>query len=207
MYYTVFNNFLTNWTDGENDYLTATWSAQDPSNMVPYRRYCPSDYVQKLIRNNYLDTYNLTCSIDFGYARVFEWKVNGVIYTKVPVSTADAKVIVDTALAHLRLRFHASNMEFGKLPKMMDVVTCVQECDDRIQYFDAGLLNKPMIEWCPVRDQNNRTPNVNFVCDPDYFNHISFARFIDGDTENIPIGSELSNISVATECILPEVRG
>lgn len=202
IFFSIFNNFLMNWNDGNLTQQTAEWAATDQ----PYRRYRPGQYVRNQLKNNYLDTYNLSCSVDFGFLRVFEWKVNGVIYTKKPISTADAEALVNTVMSALRLRFNAINMDIGVLPRMLDVVECVQNADSRIQYFDAGLINKPMIEWCPVRNYNNQITSNDFICDIDYFNHISFARFIDGDTENISVDNPMSNISVARECILPEVR-
>ena len=207
MYFCIFNNFLEQWFDGESFKTTAEWINEEPSKDSPYRRYRPAHDIRKMLKNAYADTYNLTCEIDFGYLRVFEWCVNGVIYTKKPITAADEESLIATVMSALRVRFNAKNMEIGQLPRMMDVVQCVQEADSRIQYFDAGLLNKPMIDWCPVRNFQNRIPNSDVVANPEYFNHISFSRFIDGDTENVSLTNPYSKISVARECILPEVRG
>lgn len=206
MYYVVYNNFQEAYDNGVERITCAEWSKEEPDATHPYRRYKIAKPIRDMIIKKYQDTYNLTCSIDFGYVRVFEWCVNGIVYTKKPVSTAEAENLINLILQELRLRFHATNMEIGVLPRLVDVVECVENCDDRIQYFDAGLLNLPMIEWCPVRDYTHRVPNLSVICNPDYFNYISFARFIDGDPLVINKG-HYSKISMAKECILPEVRG
>jgi len=206
MYYAVFNNFMTTWNNGEGTIVCSEWDEEEPTVDKPYRRYRPSRDIRRMLQKEYRPTQNLTCSIDFGYVRVFEWSVNGVIWTKSPIDKSDEESIVNTVMNALRLRFNAKNMKLGELPKMMDVVDTVQNADSRIRYFDAGLLNLPMIEWSSVRDYTHRTPNSSIKCNPDYFNYISIARFIDGDTEHISNANRISKISVARECIKSEVR-
>lgn len=218
LFFCIFNNFLENWSTGlineegkqckiggaaewEGD--TSEWSTEMVSTEHPYRRYRPSETIKAMITEQYLKTYNLTCDIDFGWVRVFEWSVNGIIWTNEPVEQTEADNIVQIVLKALRIRFHAANMEIGVLPRMMDIVDCVQQCDSRIRYFDAGLLNKPMINWGPVRDAEGKITNSNVTYDIAYFNAISFARFIDGDTEHYA-NSPVSQISVAKECILKD---
>lgn len=218
LFFCIFNNFLENWSTGlineegkqcmiggaaewEGD--TSEWSTEMVSTDHPYRRYRPSETIRAMITEQYLRTYNLTCDIDFGWVRVFEWSVNGIIWTNEPVTQSEADNIVQVVLKALRIRFHAANMEMGVLPRMMDIVDCVQQCDSRIRYFDAGLLNKPMINWGPVRDAEGKITDSNVTYDIAYFNAISFARFIDGDTEHYA-KSPVSQISVAKECILKD---
>lgn len=218
LFYSVFNNFLENWSTGyrneagnqcmidgvtewEGD--TAEWSKEMLDKEHPYRRYRPSEAIRSMITAQYLDTYNLSADVDFGWIRVFEWSVNGIIWTNEPVSQSEADNIVKVVLKALRIRFHAANMQIGVLPRMMDVVDCVQNCDARIRYFDAGLLNKPMINWGPVRDAEGKVADSSIDYDIAYFNAISFARFIDGDTEHYA-NSPVSKISVAKECIIKE---
>ena len=218
LFFCIFNNFLENWSTGlineegkqcmiggasewEGD--TSEWSTEMVSTEHPYRRYRPSETIRAMNTEQYLRTYNLTCDIDFGWVRVFEWSVNGIIWTNEPVTQSEADNIVQVVLKALRIRFHAANMEMGVLPRMMDIVDCVQQCDSRIRYFDAGLLNKPMINWGPVRDAEGKITDSNVTYDIAYFNAISFARFIDGDTEHYA-KSPVSQISVAKECILKD---
>lgn len=207
LFFCVYNNFLKEYDtgyryeNGDKEILPCAEWVGDPTAERPYRRYRPSVYIRKMLQRNYRPTYNLTCSIDFGFVRVFEWCANGVIYTKKPVTKSEAESLVELAMIALKVRFNAVNLEMGRIPRLVEVVECVQSCDDRIQYFDAGLLNKPMIEWCPVRDADGRVPDSSLLCNPDYFNYISFARFIDGG-DDVPAGTVYSKISVAKECIL-----
>lgn len=218
LFYCIFNNFLDSWSTGykneegkqcmiggvgewEGD--TSEWSAEMVDSSHPYRRYRPSETIRAMITQQYLETYNLTADISFGWLRVFEWSVNGIIWTNEPVTQSEADNIVSVVLKALRIRFHAINMEIGVLPRQMDIVDCVQNADSRIRYFDAGLLNKPMINWGPVRDGEGKITDSTVLYDTSYFNAISFARFIDGDTEHYA-NSPVSQISVARECIIKE---
>ena len=218
LFYCIFNNFLENWSTGYTDADgkqcmiggvgewegdTSEWSTEMVDLGHPYRRYRPSEVIREMITHKYLDTYNLTADISFGWLRVFEWSVNGIIWTHEPVTQSEADNIVQVVLKALRIRFHAANMDIGVLPRMMDVVDCVQNCDSRIRYFDAGLLNKPMINWGPVRDAEGKITDSSVIYDIAYFNSISFARFIDGDTAHYA-NSPVSQISVARECIIKE---
>lgn len=224
LWYCVFNNFLEKWNTGyvnangtkcmidgttEWEGNTSEWSTEMVDKGHPYRRYRPSAEIRNMIAAKYKETYNLTAKVDFGWIRVFEWSVNGLIWTKEPVTRGEADSIVDTVIKALRVRFHAANMEIGELPRQMDIVECITNADSRIRYFDAGLLNKPMINWGPVRDGRGNVTDSSVTYDIRYFNAISFARFLDGDTEyyynpktekyNIQ-----SQIKVATECIIKD---
>lgn len=218
LFFCVFNDFLDRWDtgyknedgrqctlDGVNEWEgdTSEWSTEMIDLGHPYRRYRPSETIRAMITQQYLDTYNLSADVDFGWLRVFEWSVNGIIWTNEPVTQSEADNLVDTVLKALRIRFHAANMEVGVLPRQMDIVDCVQNADSRIRYFDAGLLNKPMINWGPVRNAEGKIPDSNISYDIAYFNAISFARFIDSDTEHYGT-SPVSAISVAKECIIKD---
>ena len=192
-------------TEWEGD--TSEWSTDMVDKGHPYRRYRPSAEIRSMIRAKYKETYNLTAKVDFGWLRVFEWSVNGVIWTKEPVTQGEADSIVNTVIKALRVRFHASNVEIGELPRQMDIVECVTNADSRIRYFDAGLINKPMINWGPVRDGRGNVTDSSITYDIRYFNAISFARFLDGDTEyyynpKTKTYNIQSQISVAKECII-----
>ena len=218
LYFCIFNNFQDRWNTGykdeegnmytigagaEWDGSTSEWSSEMVDRAHPYRRYRPSETIRAMITKKYLDTYNLSADVSFGWLRVFEWSVNGIIWTNEPVTQSEADNLVDIVIKSLRIRFHAANMEIGVLPRQMDIVDCVQNADSRIRYFDAGLLNKPMINWGPVRDGEGSVTDSTVTYDISYFNAISFARFIDGDTERYS-DTRVSLISVAKECIIKE---
>lgn len=218
LYFCIFNNFQDRWNTGykdeegnmytigagaEWDGSTSEWSSEMVDRAHPYRRYRPSETIRAMITKKYLETYNLSADVSFGWLRVFEWSVNGIIWTNEPVTQSEADNLVDIVIKSLRIRFHAANMEIGVLPRQMDIVDCVQNADSRIRYFDAGLLNKPMINWGPVRDGEGSVTDSTVTYDISYFNAISFARFIDGDTERYS-DTRVSLISVAKECIIKE---
>ena len=218
LYFCIFNNFQDRWNTGykdeegnmytigagaEWDGSTSEWSSEMVDREHPYRRYRPSETIRAMITKKYLETYNLSADVSFGWLRVFEWSVNGIIWTNEPVTQSEADNLVDIVIKSLRIRFHAANMEIGVLPRQMDIVDCVQNADSRIRYFDAGLLNKPMINWGPVRDGEGSVTDSTVTYDISYFNAISFARFIDGDTERYS-DTRVSLISVAKECIIKE---
>lgn len=218
LYFCIFNNFQDRWNTGykdeegnmytigagaEWDGSTSEWSSEMVDRAHPYRRYRPSETIRAMITKKYLETYNLSADVSFGWLRVFEWSVNGIIWTNEPVTQSEADNLVDIVIKSLRIRFHAANMEIGVLPRQMDIVDCVQNADSRIRYFDAGLLNKPMINWGPVRDGEGSVTDSTVTYDISYFNAISFARFIDGDTERYG-DTRVSLISVAKECIIKE---
>ena len=224
LWYCVFNNFLEKWNTGytradgtkcmidgatEWEGNTSEWSTDMIDKGHPYRRYRPSAEIRNMIKAKYKETYNLTAKVDFGWLRVFEWSVNGIIWTKEPVTQGEADSIVETVIRALRVRFHASNVEIGELPRQMDIVECVSNADSRIRYFDAGLLNKPMINWGPVRDGRGNVTDSSITYDIRYFNAISFARFLDGDTEyyydaKTKTFNVQSQINVAKECIIKD---
>ena len=196
-------NMYTIGAGAEWDGSTSEWSSEMVDREHPYRRYRPSETIRAMITKKYLETYNLSADVSFGWLRVFEWSVNGIIWTNEPVTQSEADNLVDIVIKSLRIRFHAANMEIGVLPRQMDIVDCVQNADSRIRYFDAGLLNKPMINWGPVRDGEGSVTDSTVTYDISYFNAISFARFIDGDTERYS-DTRVSLISVAKECIIKE---
>ena len=224
LWYCVFNNFLEKWNTGytradgtkcmidgatEWEGNTSEWSTDMIDKGHPYRRYRPSAEIRNMIKAKYKETYNLTAKVDFGWLRVFEWSVNGIIWTKEPVTQGEADSIVETVIRALRVRFHASNVEIGELPRQMDIVECVSNADSRIRYFDAGLLNKSMINWGPVRDGRGNVTDSSITYDIRYFNAISFARFLDGDTEyyydaKTKTFNVQSQINVAKECIIKD---
>ena len=62
----------------------------------------------------------------------------------------------------------------------MEIVNIIQNCDDRVIYFDAGSPSNPVIKW---------------IGDVECFNYISFARL------NFPSNAGEA-IRIAPECII-----
>lgn len=134
-------------------------------------RYKPPVQLTDMIKRDYRPLQAMSVELDFGWLRVFPWYVVGEIYPKVSVSADVGKVIINKVKTALAIHFSAANRNIGEKPTVMEVVNVIRSADDRIDYFDAGSLNNPVITW---RD-----------CDVEYFNPISFCQYSDpGDSYN-----------------------
>lgn len=169
-----------------NDFQNSRWGQGQQSDVVEkrttnYTKYMPPlQFIQNVIRD-YLPLQAMTVDLQFGYLRVFKWYVVGQIYTKSPVSSDVGKNIIDKVKEALSLFFAPANRHIGQKPTVMEVVEVIRNADSRIDYFDAGSLNNPVIVW----DK----------CDPEYFNAISFSRFVDP-------GESSKNIRISPECLI-----
>lgn len=160
-------------------------SNTDKARLVPHKslflRYKPPiQFVQK-VKRDYAPLQAMSVELDFGWIRVFPWYVVGQIYTKRPVTSDVAKNIIAKVKEDLAIYFSPANRNIGEKPTVMEVVNIIRKADTRIDYFDAGSLNNPVITW------ND--------CDVEYFNPISFCQYSDpGDNAN--------NIRIAPECLI-----
>ena len=134
----------------------------------------PEQFCYDIIRD-YRPLQAMTTEIEFGNLRVFDFYVVGQIYLKKQVKRDVANNIIAKVKENLALYFAPANRKIGEKPTVMEVVKVIQGSDSRIEYFDAGSINNPVINW---KD-----------CNPDYWNYISFARFKDPGTtaDNIRI--------------------
>ena len=146
-----------------------------------FMRYKPPQLFIEGVIKDYEPLQAMSVEMRFGYARIFNFYVTGEIYTVKPVSSQVADAIVETAKEALRLYFSPAAREFGQKPTIMEVVDVIQNCDDHIRYFDAGSISNPVVNY--------------YNCDSEYFNPISFARYID-------LPESAHNIRVAPSCII-----
>lgn len=146
-----------------------------------FMRYKPPQLFVENVIKDYEPLQAMSVKMEFGYARIFNFYVTGEIYTVKPVSSQVADAIVETAKEALRLYFSPAAREFGQKPTIMEVVDVIQNCDDHIRYFDAGSISNPVVNY--------------YNCDSEYFNPISFARYID-------LPESAQNIRVAPSCII-----
>ena len=146
-----------------------------------FMRYKPPQLFIEGVIKDYEPLQAMSVEMRFGYARIFNFYVTGEIYTVKPVSSQVADAIVETAKEALRLYFSPAAREFGQKPTIMEVVDVIQSCDDHIRYFDAGSISNPVVNY--------------YNCDSEYFNPISFARYID-------LPESAHNIRVAPSCII-----
>lgn len=150
------------------------------NNKIAFQQYKPPEFFIQNIIKDYLPLQAMSVEIKFGFARIFNFCIVGTIYTYHPVSESTGKSIVDQVREKLRLHFAPAARNFGDKPYLTEVVDVVENSHDIIKYFDAGSLDYDCISW------------IN--CDPEFFNYISFARYIDDN------GS--SNIRIAPSCLV-----
>ncbi len=134
----------------------------------------PEQFCYDVIRD-YRPLQSMSVEIEFGQLRVFDWYVVGQIYLKKQVKHDVAKNIIAKVKEDLALYFSPANRQIGEKPTVMEIVKVVQNADSRIDYFDAGSLNNPVINWDG--------------CDVAYFNPISFARYKN-------LGSTIENLRI-----------
>lgn len=175
MCFAVHNDFSENSTWGPGQ----TSPARIQNRQV-FTKYRPPQQLIENIKRDYRPLQAMTVELEFGDIRVFDYYIVGQIYTKNPVSSDVANNIVDKAKEDLALYFSPANRQLGQKPTTMEIVDVIQKSDSRISYFDAGSLRNPVITWTN--------------CDIDYFNAISFARYIRR--------SDKLDIRIAPECLL-----
>lgn len=163
------------------------------SDGIYFQRYKPPARFIDGVMADYRGIQAMSVALQFGYARIFPWYVVGEIYPKNPVSQDVAHNIVATVKEALALHFSPANRSFGQKPTVMEVVDVIEGADSRIRYFDAGSIKHPVINWGEWRNSN--TGPVLVPCDIEYFNPISFARYMDA-------GDVVTNIRIAPNWVI-----
>ena len=146
-----------------------------------FQRYKPPQLFIDNVINDYRPLQAMTVELGFGWLRIFPWYVVGTIYPKKPVDASGAANLVAKVKEALALYYAPANRRIGQKPTTMEVVKVIEGADSNIDYFDAGSLNNPII-------------NYNNV-DVEYFNPISYAKYDD-------LGTAAKNIRVAPEFIV-----
>ena len=161
-----------------NDFLNSAYGSGQTSKAqikkrTQFIRYKPPKmFIDKVIQD-YKPLQAMSVEIQFGYLRIFNFYVVGTITPTKPVSPEVADNLVDIAKEALRLHFSPANFEIGQKPTVMDLVETIEGCDNRIRHFDPGSPKSFGIEW--------------YSCDIEYFNPISFARYLDPESTQINI--------------------
>lgn len=180
MCFAIHNDFATSSTWGRSQVSTAKFS-----NRQVFIKYKPPAQFIEAVKRDYRPLQAMSVELEFGDVRVFNFYVAGQIYTKKPVSNDVAKTIIAQVKENLALYFSPANRSMGQKPTTMEIVKIVQNSDTRIDYFDAGSATNPVVVWSN--------------CDPEYFNIISFARFLDP-------GTSATNLTIAPECLVSTRR-
>jgi len=172
MCFAVHNDFMTSrW--GEGQVATPTIKSHEM-----FMQYKPPLQFIDAVKRDYAPLQAMTVELQFGYLRVFPFYIVGQIYPVKPMKKDVANNIIYKVKEALALYFAPANRNIGEKPTVMEVVNVIRNADSRIDYFDAGSLKNPVINW--------------YNCDIEWFNAISFARYMDPDIyeKNIRIAPE-----------------
>ena len=134
-----------------------------------------SYYLDKKIR----ETKIVNVVPEFASVRVFPWRCCGTIHLKAPVTEDVANSILTTVMSYLSNKFSPNNIEFGKNINYMDVINAVIDSHEMIQYFDAGLGNRKLIDIDESVDISyfNPTSLMYYVQTPDGLNKGSMYMY------------------------------
>ena len=168
-----------------NDFKDDVWgsgvvSTAQLSGNVNFIKYKPPQLFIDNVINDFKPLQAMSVDIQFGDCRIFDFYVVGQIYTNKPVSKDVGDNIIAKAKEALALYFAPAQRNFGQKPTVMEVVNLIQNCDERVIYFDAGSPSNPVIKW---------------LHDSEYFNYISFARL------NFPANASTA-LRIAPECLI-----
>ena len=173
MCFAIHNDFKNDaWGNG----ITLPAQTSKSTSFIKYRP--PQMFIDNVIAD-FKPLQAMSVDIQFGDCRIFDFYVVGQIYTNKPVSKDVGNMIIAKAKEALALYFAPANRDFNQKPTVMEIVSIIQGCDERIIYFDAGSPSNPVIKW---------------VHEVSYFNPISFARF------NEPSNASAC-IRIAPECL------
>lgn len=81
-----------------------------------------------------------------------EWEPEGIIYTKVKISTSDMAQLINNALNALKERFSPSNCKFGQYIEYNDVIDCIVNSDSNIS---TVILNNISYNYTSQYNSNN----------------------------------------------------
>ena len=159
---------------------TSKAQTSQTTNFIKYKP--PAQFINGVI-DDYRPLKAMSVDIQFGNARIFEFYIVGQIYTTQPVSKDVGDNILALVREALNLYFAPSNRSFGVKPTVMEIIKVVENGtgDGKIKAFDPGSPTNNVITW-----RN---------CDPEYFNCISYARYID-------LGPSSNNLRIAPECLI-----
>ena len=151
-----------------NDFKDSRWgrgqsSAAQISKSKKFDRYKPPLMFIDAVKRDYAPLQAMSVELEFGYIRVFKFRVVGTIRTVKPVSSDVATNIVAKVKEALAMYYAPANRSLGAKPNIAEILDIAESADDRIRHFDPGSLKTECIVWDD--------------CDVDYFNAISFARY------------------------------
>lgn len=152
-----------------NDFKDSRWgrgqtSTAQISRTKQFDRYKPPLMFIDAVKRDYAPLQAMSVELEFGYLRVFKFRVVGTIRPCKPVSQDVANNILALVKEALSMYYAPANRELGVKPNISEIIDIVEGADSRIRHFDPGSLKTECILWDD--------------CDVDYFNPISFARYV-----------------------------
>ena len=164
-------------------------------------------YLDKLLREYQI----INVQTEYATVRVFPWRCCGVLHLMHPVTPKVAETVIESVINHLSVVFHPSKIEFGAKINYMDIIEAVVESNDLIQYFDAGLGMRKLMDIDKSVDDSyfNATSLYYYVQTMHSENRYSGMSALLGNEDEYVLGSIERNpyyklLSIAPEYILKE---
>lgn len=159
-----------------NDFKDSSWgrgqtSTAQINKSTKFERYKPPIMFIDAVNRDYAPLQAMSVQLEFGYLRLFKFRIVGTIRPVKPVSQDVADNIIAKVKEDLAMYYAPANREIGQKPNISEIIDIVENADSRIRHFDPGSVKTDCIVW------DN--------CDVDYFNAISFAKYLvnEGSTD------------------------
>lgn len=161
-----------------NDFQNSSWgqgqtAVAQLSNKGIFTQYKPPNQFISAVNRDYLPLQAMSVELQWGYARIFNFYVTGIVTPTRALDRDGANTLIATVKEALALYFAPANRSFGVMPTLMEIVDVIENADPLVRHFDPG--SPGTLNYGLVWDK----------CDIEYFNYISFARYLDpGDYAN-----------------------
>lgn len=159
-----------------NDFKDSSWgrgqtSTAQINKSTKFERYKPPIMFIDAVNRDYAPLQAMSVQLEFGYLRLFKFRIVGTIRPVKPVSQDVANNIIAKVKEDLAMYYAPANREIGQKPNISEIIDIVENADSRIRHFNPGSVKTDCIVW------DN--------CDIDYFNAISFAKYLvnEGSTD------------------------
>lgn len=159
-----------------NDFKDSSWgrgqtSTAQINKSTKFERYKPPIMFIDAVNRDYAPLQAMSVELEFGYLRLFKFRIVGTIRPVKPVSRDVADNIIAKVKEDVAMYYAPANREIGQKPNISEIIDIVENADSRIRHFDPGSVKTDCIVW------DN--------CDVDYFNPISFAKYLvnEGSTD------------------------
>lgn len=158
-----------------NDFKDSSWGKGTKSTATiqkrsQFERYKPPAMFIENIKRDYQPLQAMSVELDFGYIRVFKFRVVGTIRPVKPVTQDVADNLVAKVKEDLALFYAPAARQLGEKPNISEIIDVCENADSRIRHFDPGSLRTEGIVWVD--------------CDIDYCNPISFCKYLPDEGVN-----------------------